>query len=135
MPNWCYNTLTIYSNDKSKLKKFFNENKTDESYLSYEKSVPITNKSCDVFTHNDTWGCKWNASDVDYSLDDNSLEYTFNSPWNYPDKWLDVVAKKYNDLIFELVTTYEDPGEDSTKVIYTNGEPEYYTKQWTKVSN
>ena len=117
--------------DKSKLEIFFEENKTDDSYLSYNKTVPI--QSNDIFSANNQWGCKWNASDVDYSFD-NKLKYTFNSPWNYPHVWLDVVARKYADLKFKLVTIYEDPTDSPTKVVYIDGKPTYYIKKWKKVN-
>ena len=40
------------------------------------------------------WGVKWNASDTDTWEDGNYLKIVFQTPWGYPDNWLNALKEK-----------------------------------------
>ena len=109
MPNYCTNKLKV-TGEPDDLKTFYNENKGHDYDLSFAKSVP-----------DEDWGCKWDADEVLFSDNDDFLYYTFDTPWNHPYNWLDVVGKKYKNLKFKL-TAYEPMMDFYVKLIYENGE-------------
>jgi len=112
MPNYVYNQLTILGNN---IEAFYNANKPkssehmNERELSFDMLVPEPEK-CDWYKWRcENWGCKWDASEVSYTMYNNKkCEYTFSTPWNYPLPWLKTVSKKYPELIFNI--KYEDEG-------------------------
>lgn len=40
------------------------------------------------------WGVKWNASESDYYENGKLIVFNFDTPWGYPDAWLEELAKK-----------------------------------------
>lgn len=101
MPNWCINRLDIDGNEKS-VERFLTENKTDDSPLSFAESVPTENPDTD-------WGTKWDACDVRLNQDRPNSFY-FDTAWAPPVEWLEKVAPKYPDLVFDL--SFAEPGMD-----------------------
>ena len=138
MPNYCYNTLSVTSDNFEDIKLFFDSNKSinnqdnnDNSLLSFEKSVPKPEIEEDWYNWNiQNWGTKWDAIDVvinneseeEFSLENtNELIYTFSTAWGPALTWLETVSKKYPNLCFE--NEYFESGMDFYgKRIYSNGE-------------
>ena len=127
MPNYCSNSLEI-SGPYECLNKFWNENKCisekeeENNYLCFNKSVSIPDDEKDNwYSWNiENWGTKWDSCNCDISeyikIDDDLpndsdfINYTFDTAWSPPLKWLTFVSKKYEDL--EFIITYEEPGCD-----------------------
>lgn len=126
MPNHCFNTLTITSNEIENVKKFYSENLNVEEefcHLSFNKSIPIPeDEKSNWYNWNcENWGTKWDAYEIEINDNDNSIEYYFQTAWSPPTPWLDTVAKKYTNIEFRL--EYNEPGCDFGGIItYNNGE-------------
>jgi hypothetical protein len=76
----------------------------------------------------DNWSCKWGASDIDVRIlkgDPGRVEYLFRTPWCYPRKWLDKVAKLYPSLWFRISWKAESG---------SRGRHEWNKDTWEKVS-
>lgn len=120
MPNYVYNQLTVIGTNKD-IEMFYNENKQDDEHeLSFNMSVPEP-KDCKWYEWRcDNWGCKWDASYINYS----DGYYTFNTPWSPPINWLKTVSIKYPKLTFNI--QYEDEGFDffGTSIIKKGNEKE-----------
>lgn len=131
MPNWCLNKLTV-EGDEEELIKFYEENKTDEYELSFEKGVSkpdnldelseedfkklLINDSCFdssprwyIFNCSN-WGTKWDTEDVNFDMRDGELYYDFMTAWSPPQQWLETISQKYLNLKFILES--EEPGCD-----------------------
>jgi hypothetical protein len=51
----------------------------------------------------DNWGCKWEARDVEeHSEAENELNFTFETPWGYPDQALLELSRQYPTASIEL---------------------------------
>ena len=143
MPNYCYNTLSVTSDNFEEVNFFFDSNKSfnnpdknENSFLSFSKSVPKPEDEDDWYNwNNENWGTKWDAMNVqlnnyinddipeeEFSLEDtNELIYSFTTAWGPALSWLESVARKYPNLCFE--NEYSECGMDFYgKRIYSNGE-------------
>lgn len=144
MPNYCYNTLIITSENSDEVKKFFEENKSinnkdsnENSYLSFSKSVPMPENEKDWYNWNcQNWGTKWDAIDVEiynssshssseneFLIEEGTTEiiYSFSTAWGPALSWLETTAKKYPNLNFE--NEYSECGMNFYgKRIYSEGE-------------
>ena len=142
MPNWCLNKLTI-EGDEEELNKFYEENKSDENELSFEKGVPppenldeLSDEEFKKLLINDNslgssprwyefncsnWGTKWDTNDVNINQSDGELYYDFMTAWSPPQQWLKTISQKYLDLKFTLES--EEPGCDFwCLLVIENGE-------------
>jgi len=115
----CENSLEIYG-EWENLKKFFIDNRS-ENILSFAKMEPIENGE-DCF---EKWGTEEDADIQEYEeniMDENldQLFYIFLTRENPPIKWLEKIAKKYNNLEFNLI--YQNRDKDlSGEIIYKKG--------------
>jgi len=125
MPNWCMNNATI-TGPIEKLEQIEEAIKKDQlfEYLSpigewwdYGKAV-------------ENWGCKWEASEVDYEIDYDSQTMTlnFDTAWGPPiaaylsgegKHDLDIVATFYEPGM-AFVGCYEDMEEETFDVDFEN---------------
>tara|TARA_B100002019_G_scaffold175633_1_gene151786 strand:- start:1623 stop:2165 length:543 start_codon:yes stop_codon:yes gene_type:complete len=120
MPNWCENYLVIKSEDKGYLQMLYDNLRKDErEFLQVLRPVPTgetswfnwngegeVTKTLDgewdwdwCVTH---WGTKWDIQFHDASLDDDTLEVSFNTAWSPPVEALQYAAKK-NKFAFSLM--------------------------------
>ena len=54
------------------------------------------------------WGCKWNGSDLSiYEGKSGIMSFEFLTPWNQPDKWLDVLTDLYQDVDWMVEVQHE----------------------------
>jgi hypothetical protein len=138
MPNYCKNTLSVRSDKFEEIELFFEDNKTfnnqdknNDSLLSFSKSVPKPEDEEDWYNWNiNNWGTKWDATDVGINNvskngipleSTNELIYYFTTAWGPALTWLGTLAKKYPNLCFEY--EYSESGNDLYgKVMYSNGE-------------
>jgi hypothetical protein len=84
MPNWCYNSVTLSNEDKTKIDAL-------EAALQNEKSEvfqflrpnPDGEWSYEWSVNN--WGCKWDITPHDWDRDgDNTITMNFDSAWSPP---------------------------------------------------
>ncbi len=129
MPNYCENTLIVSSKKRREITRFWKENQiTDKNAAKYDYdsgqdlsficSVPVENRSCDECV--EKWGTKWDACDPSATKTPSMITYQFNSAWTPPTRWLEVVAKKYPLLSFEMESM--EPGCDYyLHILYEDG--------------
>ena len=48
--------------------------------------------------HNNLWGCKWDASEINYD----GCNIYFDSPWSPPDRFIEALAEKLPDIPFSF---------------------------------
>ena len=113
MPNWCSNTLTIYSEDTKQIAKFkriaSKKNKDNENTdLSLANFYPEPDKNDWYNWRINNWGTKWDVEATLEDADEDRLEYYFSSAWSPPTLWLETVSSQYPALEFRL--KYEEEG-------------------------
>ena len=146
MPNYCYNSLTV-KGDPNSLENFYIKNKSEDSELSLNKSVPvpdnlddlskeeflklfdnptkeqkqILNESGRLYSHHVIkWGTKWDVDVFSFENSGDKLIYNFDSAWSPPLKWLKITSKKYPELKFKIIA--EESGFDFyINIDYENG--------------
>ena len=143
MPNWCFNTLTVSSENSDDLKKFLFENSNGkDQILDFNNVIALPeeiNNSNSNLSDNEkknliqkygadnwrnwqvnNWGTKWNATNVNLVMDDN-LNYSFDSAWSPPVEWFYKLIQKYPEL--DLNLDYEEPSCDLAGYIsFCNGD-------------
>jgi hypothetical protein len=84
MPNWCYNTATVFHEDKTKIDGL-------EQELLKEKAEPFNYLrpnpagEWDYAWCCDNWGTKWDVSMMDWEReDDHTIVMHFDSAWSPP---------------------------------------------------
>ena len=136
MPNYCNCSLTLSVEDENPLAKdillnFYNNNKKEDSLLSFSKEVPMPESENDNW-HDwciENWGTKWEplSVDVEENYEDMptpSLSYSFDTAWSPPINWLGKVSAKYPEITFFI--EYSEPGMDMYgESRYTCGELTY----------
>jgi hypothetical protein len=124
MPNWCSNKLTIIGpgvnvqafKTKAVGNSPWEETGENPDVLNFHSLVPVPENILaagydDAGYHwqQENWGCKWGAANsVIVEEWDGHVEYSFDSAWSPPLKFLKNVAKQWPNLTFVLV--YEELG-------------------------
>ena len=132
MPNWCENTLTIRADkkeDMKELKSLLNDTLEYDDYgrpygllgaiISMPKELENTIKgrtkekpNGDKYNWYDwccsNWGTKWDVDCDEHTIEDDYMEFSFNSAWAPPVAWLEKVASLFPNLHFSL--KYDEPG-------------------------
>ena len=125
MPNWCENTLIIRADKKEdlkELKSLLNDTLEYDDYgrpygllgaiISIPKELEGTTAPKDKPNWYDwccsNWGTKWDVDCESHIIEDDYMEFSFNSAWAPPVAWLEKVASLFPDLHFSL--KYDEPG-------------------------
>lgn len=120
MPNYCDIILTLRSDSKIDLERFYKENYLDENQpLSFHKQVPVIDDiNCD-----NVWGTKCDPLYVE--VEDNihteqpNIIYFFQTPWSPPMLWLEEILNRTPNMTIEI--EYSEQGCDFWgKKVYTN---------------
>ena len=84
MPNWCYNTATVYHEDKTKIDGLEQELLKDKAEpFNYLRPNPAG--EWDYAWSCENWGTKWDVSMMDWEReDDNTIVMHFDSAWSPP---------------------------------------------------
>ena len=126
MPNWCENSLYIRAEKKDDMKelkklldktlKFSKDNNCATNLLSAiipmpkelekTKSPSNTPNWYDWCVNN--WGTKWDVDCYSSEIEDDYMEFGFDSAWAPPVPWLEQVAMLFPKLHFSL--KYDEPG-------------------------
>lgn len=133
MPCECENHLDLFG-PYEELQRFFEENRVaprvgqkrrlvNQNILTFSKAVPVSNEK-DIVECKEKWGTKRNAELKDWEEDfEEEMEqfyYVFLTSGNPPNKWLEVVAKKYPEIEFNLV--YKNEAKDvNGEIVYREG--------------
>ena len=119
MPNWCYNTVTLYNEDKSVIDGFEQELSKEESQpLNYLRPNPSGEWEYDWSVSN--WGTKWDISPYDWEReDDNTIVMNFDSAWSPPITIYEFLVENgwsvrayYHEPGMAFVGRYEDGYDD-----------------------
>ena len=124
MPNWCSNKLTItgLAADIQALKtKAFGHSPWEEpedepNVLNFHSFLPVPENilaagygDAGFDWERQNWGCKWGAANsVIVEEWEGHVEYSFDTAWSPPIKFLETLAKQWPNLTFVLL--YEELG-------------------------
>ena len=141
MPNWCDNKLRV-SGTATDVKRFAEAVRgVDDGKvlpLDFDKLIPqpadlMDRDSCGVLPswydwRVANWGTKWNVTE-DTAIEpfDGGLLYLFNTAWNPPIEVIEVAAKQFPDLAFEISYIEEDEQVEHIHRFNTKGEPKCFT--------
>ena len=126
MPNNCYNKVSIYGKEASKIAS---ELESEETVFDFSKVLPepdydkVEVKS--TFPKEDekddfrmpkwwdwrvqNWGTKWNSYDDHVEIvDDDEVEYTFSTAWSPPEPVIHKLRELYPDV--SITAFYDEPG-------------------------
>ena len=128
MPNHCYNKISIYGDEASKIAS---ELKSEDTVFDFSKVLPEPNyeevEVKSTFPKEDekdnfrmpkwwdwrvqNWGTKWNSYDDSVEIiDDETVEYTFNTAWSPPEPVIEKLREQYPDV--SITAFYDEPGMD-----------------------
>lgn len=126
MPNWCYNSLTLSHEDKTKIDALEMElMKEDSQVLNHLRPNPTGEWQYDWSVSN--WGTKWDVSPMDWSRDDDhTISMSFDSAWSPPT----VIYDFLDGEGWSVRAMYHEPGMGFAG-IYEDGNDEYYEFDWT----
>ena len=124
MPNWCYNRVEIYGADAEKIA---DKIASEEPPFDFAKIVPEPDYDKievePTFEKEDSdfrmptwwdwrvqnWGTKWNSSECEVTImDDEQVEYTFNTAWGPPEPIIHKLRELYPDV--SITAFYDEPG-------------------------
>jgi len=124
MPNWCYNRVEIYGEEA---KEIAEKIASEETPFDFAKIVPEPDYDKievePTFQKEDSdfrmptwwdwrvqnWGTKWNSSECEVTImDDEQVEYTFNTAWGPPEPIIHKLRELYPDV--SITAFYDEPG-------------------------
>lgn len=129
MPNWCNNTITIRGEkeDIDRFESFLNE-KNGKEWFDFFQPCPQELQDGGPVGFNDAprpdlvekygssnwydwsvnnWGCKWNCDAQDWTREDDSISFWFDSPWCPPIGLYSFIS---NDTDFAVDAGYHEEG-------------------------
>jgi hypothetical protein len=101
MPNWCDNRVTLHHENKEKIDIIERELLKKETCQLFNTLVPRpADKEEDWYSWNvENWGCKWDASIIDWSReDDNTIIVYMDTAWAPPTKLYYALVEDYYDV-------------------------------------
>lgn len=127
MPNWCYNTATVYHEDKSKVDGL-------EQELLKEKAEPFNYLrpnpagEWDYGWSCENWGTKWDVSIMDWEReDDNTIVMHFDSAWSPPITLYEFLESEQG---WSVRAYYHEPGMGFAGK-FEDGYDDCYEFDWT----
>jgi len=122
MPNWCQNVVYIGNEDKSKLDSIVTElDKGDKAQL-FNTILPNPSGEWDYNWSVENWGCKWDASVYEYSINDvGALYISFDTAWGPPIALYDFLYQNG----YDVEAFYREEGM-AFAGWYIDGEDNYY---------
>jgi hypothetical protein len=128
MPNWCYNSATLYNEDKTKIDALEQElMKEDAQVFNHLNPRPAEHEEDWYGWNCDNWGTKWDTTPHDWDRsDDNTISINFDSAWSPP-------IALYEFLYSEdwsVRAMYHEPGMGFAGK-FEDGDDEYYEFDWT----
>ena len=125
MPNWCHNRVEIYGAGAEEIADKISSEETPFDFAKiipepdYEKTeVEPTFEPIAESDHRmpkwwdwrvQNWGTKWNSSECEVTImDDEQIEYTFNTAWGPPEPIIHKLRELYPDV--SITAFYDEPG-------------------------
>ncbi len=124
MPNWCHNRVEIYGEGAEEIA---NKIASEETPFDFAKIIPEPDYDKievePTFEKEDSdfrmptwwdwrvqnWGTKWNSSECEVTImDDEQVEYTFNTAWGPPEGVILKLRELYPDV--GITAFYDEPG-------------------------
>jgi hypothetical protein len=126
MPNWCYNTATVYHEDKTKIDGLEQELlKEDAQPFNYLRPNP--DGEWDYAWSCENWGCKWDVNMMDWEReDDNTIVMHFDSPWSPPTALYEFLESEG----WSVRAMYHEPGMGFAGK-FEDGYDDYYDFDYT----
>jgi hypothetical protein len=128
MPNWCYNSVTLSHEDKTKIDAL-------EAELQKENAEPF-NHLCPRPAEEEenwygwnvnNWGTKWDVSPHDWEREtDNIIYINFDSAWSPPINLYEFLESEG----WTVSAKYHEPGMGFVGA-YQDGYDDYYELDWT----
>lgn len=121
MPNWCQNVAYIKHEDTAELDKIVKElNKGDEAQL-FNSLVPNPSGEWQYDWSIENWGCKWDASVYEYSLEPEHLYISFDTAWGPPIEFYN----RLGEMGYQVKAFYREEGM-AFAGLYEDGDDDYY---------
>jgi hypothetical protein len=127
MPNYCYNRVEINGEGAEKIANKIESKETpfdftkifpEPDYDKIEVEPTFPNKETDDSDFSmpkwwdwrvQNWGTKWNSFDCEVTiLEDDQVEYTFNTAWGPPEGVIYKLRELYPDV--SITAFYDEPG-------------------------
>jgi hypothetical protein len=108
MPNWCYNSATLYNEDKTKIDALEQElMKEDSQVFNHLNPRPAEHEEDWYGWNCDNWGTKWDTTPHDWDRnDDNTISINFDTAWSPP-----IALYEYlNEDGWDVRALYHEPG-------------------------
>ena len=112
MPNWCDNRVRVQAETETEMIVFrdFVKSKVDGEAFSFDSVIPMPKElqPISVDWANNNWGCKWEVSDVEVSVEDETeTEYYFQTAWCPPEGVYNALVKRFPGLYISWF--YDEP--------------------------
>ena len=126
MPNWCYNSVTLSHEDKTKIdgleQELLKEDATPLNHL-----CPNPDGEWDYGWSVENWGTKWDVTPHDWDRDgDNTITINFDSAWSPPIALYDFLDSEG----WSVRALYHEPGMGFAGR-FEDGYDDFYEFDWT----
>lgn len=147
MPNWTYNNLQFIGKTEDNVKQLQTMLKSDDNEFDFNNVIPMPNELSDTVSGSENakpewqkeqskklkakygadnwydwsinnWGTKWNACNTEVELNENVLNYTFETAWDAPREIVRALEHMketiLKDISIDWNCTHEDGNEEET---------------------
>jgi hypothetical protein len=126
MPNWCYNSATLYNSDKSKIDSLEQELQKEDAQV-FQHLRPNPTGEWDYNWSVENWGTKWDTTVNDWEREsDNSIVMHFDTAWSPPTTLYEFLSEEG----WSINAMYHEPGMGFAGK-FEDGDDEYYEFDWT----
>jgi hypothetical protein len=126
MPNWCYNSATLYNSDKSKIDSLEQELQKEDAQV-FQHLRPNPTGEWDYNWSVENWGTKWDIIVQDWEREnDNSIVMHFDTAWSPPTTLYEFLSEEG----WSINAMYHEPGMGFAGK-FEDGDDEYYEFDWT----
>lgn len=128
MPNWCYNSVTLSHEDKSKIDELVSVLSNDNSEVFMHLRPRPADQEEGWYEWNcNNWGTKWDVSVHNWERDgDNTILMNFDTAWSPPVALYEFLTEHG----WSISALYHEPGMGFAGK-YEDGYDEYYEFDWT----
>ena len=150
MPNWTYNNVQFIGKTEDNVKQLKELLKSDDNDFDFNNIIPMPNELSDTVSgsenakpdwqkkqseklkakygadnwydwSNNNWGTKWNACNTEVELNENVLNYTFETAWDAPREIVRALEHMketiLKDISIEWNCEHEDGNEEETLLV------------------
>lgn len=150
MPNWTYNNVQFIGKTEDNVKQLQTMLKSDDNEFDFNNVIPMPNELSDTVSGSENakpewqkeqskklkakygadnwydwsinnWGTKWNACNTEVELNENVLNYTFETAWDAPREIVRALEHMketiLKDISIDWNCTHEDGNEEETLLV------------------